>query len=66
MAAKAFGVSDAADKFSNMTIGSGKQPSRQLMPPPMKAGGWNGQSDLFFGRSQEIQQGQAYSRKVAG
>ncbi|KAK2995064.1 hypothetical protein RJ640_024522 [Escallonia rubra] len=63
------GVSETAEKLANMAIGSGRPLARQqpLPPPPMKAGGWNGQSDLFLGRSQEIQPGRMYnSRKVAG
>ncbi|KAK6934887.1 Protein kinase domain, partial [Dillenia turbinata] len=60
------GVADTADKFANMAIGSGRQPARQSLPPPLKAGGWHGQSDLFLGRSQEIQPGRSFTRKVAG
>lgn len=63
---KARGLSETSEKLASMTIGSGKQPARQPMPPPMKAGGWNGQSDLFLRRPQEIQPGRAYARKVAG
>ncbi|CAI9095129.1 OLC1v1030995C1 [Oldenlandia corymbosa var. corymbosa] len=64
------GVSDAAEKLSNMTIGPGKsllkpQPP-QARPPPMKAGGWHGQSDLFLGRAQEMLPARNISRKVAG
>ncbi|KAA8525130.1 hypothetical protein F0562_007006 [Nyssa sinensis] len=61
------GVSDTAERLANMTVGSGRLPVRQpLPPPPMKAGGWLGQSDLYLGRSQEIQSGRTYTRKVAG
>lgn len=49
-----------------MTIGKDKKPPRQQMPPPMKAGGWDPQSDPFLGRSQDFNHGRAYSRKVAG
>ena len=64
-------VSDAAEKLSNMTVGSGRNGiMRQSLPAPMKAGGWHGhgQSDSFLGRSQELRPGRAaaYSRKVAG
>lgn len=60
-------VSDTAEKMGNMSIGSGKLPSKQQQqPPPMKAGGWHGQSDLFLGRSQEILPGRTFTRKVAG
>ncbi|GFP79345.1 cyclin-dependent kinase f-4 [Phtheirospermum japonicum] len=54
---KTRGVSDAAEKLGNMTLGPGGRPlaKRSLMPPPpMKAGGWHQQSDLFVGRSQEV------------
>ncbi|XAR69181.1 Cyclin-dependent kinase [Bertholletia excelsa] len=60
------GASETADKMANMTIGSGKVHPRQSFPPPMKAGGWHGQSDIFLGRSQEIQTGRTVLRKVAG
>uniref|UniRef100_A0A5B6ZGX0 cyclin-dependent kinase n=1 Tax=Davidia involucrata TaxID=16924 RepID=A0A5B6ZGX0_DAVIN len=53
------GVSDTAEKLANMTVGSGRLPARQPLPPPMKAGGWHGQS-------QEIQPGRTYARKVVG
>ncbi|KAK1379040.1 MAPK related serine/threonine protein kinase [Heracleum sosnowskyi] len=62
---KAHGLPDTAEKLANMTIGPGK-PARRTMPPPMRAGGLNGQSSLFLGRSQEIQTGRTYPRKVAG
>ncbi|CAA0820443.1 Protein kinase superfamily protein [Striga hermonthica] len=56
---KTRGVEDTVDKFADMAVGS--------VPPPMKAGGWHGQSNLFFGRSQEvIGTRAAYNRKVAG
>lgn len=67
---KARGVSDTAEKLANMSIGSGRVTRvRQPLPrAPMKAGGWNGQSDLFMGRSQEMQQPgrPPFTRKVAG
>ncbi|KAK4389135.1 Cyclin-dependent kinase F-4 [Sesamum angolense] len=63
---KTRGVSDAAEKLSNMTVGSVRPLARPSVPPPMKAGGWHGQSDLFLGRSQEVVPGRAYTRKVAG
>ncbi|XP_059642261.1 cyclin-dependent kinase F-4-like [Cornus florida] len=59
-------VSDTAEKLANMTIGSGRSPARQPLPPPMRAGGWHGQSDMFLGRPQEVQPGRTYSRKVLG
>ena len=69
-AGKARGVSDTAEKLANMSIGSGRVARvRQPLPrAPMKAGGWNGQSDLFMGRSQEMQQPgrPPFTRKVAG
>ncbi|XP_071917921.1 cyclin-dependent kinase F-4-like isoform X2 [Coffea arabica] len=63
---KTRGVSDTAEKFSKMTIGSGKPSLKSQQPPPMKAGGWHGQSDLFLGRSQEMLPGRTFTRKVAG
>ncbi|KAK6129915.1 hypothetical protein DH2020_036309 [Rehmannia glutinosa] len=52
---KARGVSDAAEKLANMSLGSGRPlAKRASMPPPMKAGGWHEQSDMFVGRSQEL------------
>ncbi|KAI3453881.1 hypothetical protein Pfo_010544 [Paulownia fortunei] len=63
---KARGVSDAAEKLANMTLGSGRPFAKPSVPPPMKAGGWHGQSDLFVGRSQELLPGRSYIRKVAG
>ncbi|KAL0393752.1 UNVERIFIED_CONTAM: Cyclin-dependent kinase F-4 [Sesamum latifolium] len=45
---KTRGVSDAAEKLSNMTVGSVRPLARPSVPPPMKAGGWHGQSDLFL------------------
>lgn len=62
---KAHGLPDTSEKLANMTIGPGKQPARRTMPP-MRAGGLNGQSGLFLGRSQEIQSGRTCPRKVAG
>jgi protein kinase len=59
-------VSKTAEKLANMTVGSARVPTRQAVPAPMKAGGWHGQPHLFLGRSQEIQPGRTFSRKVAG
>ncbi|KAL6549798.1 hypothetical protein OROMI_020286 [Orobanche minor] len=66
--AKTHGVAEAAEKFANMTVGSGRPPSKLSGPPPMKAGGWHRPSDLFLERSQEAIPGRAaaYHRKVAG
>lgn len=63
------GVSETAEKLANMNIGSGRlpPPARQSFPGPMKAGGWHGQSDLSLGgRSQDMQPGRAFTRKVVG
>ncbi|KAK6158521.1 hypothetical protein DH2020_005835 [Rehmannia glutinosa] len=60
------GISDAAEKLANMTVGSGRPLAKLSVPPPMKAGGWHGQSELFLGRSQEVIPGRAYNRKVVG
>ncbi|XP_059656995.1 cyclin-dependent kinase F-4-like isoform X2 [Cornus florida] len=62
------GVSDTIEKLANMTVGSGRVPvpARQPLPPPLKAGGWNGHSDSFLRRSQDIQPGRTYSRKIVG
>lgn len=49
-----------------MTIGNNTRSPGKLLPPPMKAGGWEPQSDPFLGRSQDFNHGHAYSRKVAG
>ncbi|XP_057540380.1 cyclin-dependent kinase F-4-like [Amaranthus tricolor] len=59
-------VSDAAEKLSNMSLSSGRQAMKQSVPPPMKAGGWHGQSHVFAGRSQDIQPSRTITRKVAG
>ncbi|XP_019226898.1 PREDICTED: cyclin-dependent kinase F-4-like isoform X2 [Nicotiana attenuata] len=59
-------ISDAAEKLANVSIGSGRGPTKQPVFKPMKAGGWHGQQDLFHGRSQEFLPGRSYSRKVAG
>ncbi|PSR91717.1 Cyclin-dependent kinase [Actinidia chinensis var. chinensis] len=58
------GVSETAEKLATMTVGSARVPARQAFPAPMKAGGWHGQSDLFLGRTQEIQPGKTFTRKV--
>ncbi|XP_057480359.1 cyclin-dependent kinase F-4-like [Actinidia eriantha] len=60
------GVSETAEKLANITVGTARVPARQAFPAPMKAGGWHGQSDLFLGRSQEIQPGKTFTRKVVG
>uniref|UniRef100_A0A7C9A1K1 cyclin-dependent kinase n=1 Tax=Opuntia streptacantha TaxID=393608 RepID=A0A7C9A1K1_OPUST len=60
------GVAEATEKLSSINLGGGRQVMRQPMPPPMKAGGWHGRSDMFFGQSQEIQQSRSFARKVAG
>ena len=60
------GISEAAEKLANMSLSSGRQAMRQSIPPPMKAGGWHGQSNMFMGRSQEIQPSRAFTRRVAG
>lgn len=60
------GVSETTDKLANLTVGSGRQPVRQPLPPPMKAGGWHGHSDLFLGRNRDIQPARSFTRKVAG
>ncbi|KAL3818327.1 hypothetical protein ACJIZ3_004232 [Penstemon smallii] len=57
---KMHGVSDAAEKLANMNVGTGRPLAKPTVPPPMKAGGWHGQSQqLIPGRA-------AYIRKVAG
>lgn len=64
---KARGVSDAAGKLGNMTVGSGRPLAKPSVPPPqMRAGGWHGQNHPFLGQSQELIPGRAYIRKVAG
>ncbi|KAK4490842.1 hypothetical protein RD792_001557 [Penstemon davidsonii] len=63
---KTRGVTDVTEKLANLTVGSGRPLAKPAVPPPMKAGGWNGQSDLFPGRSQELNPGRSYIRKVAG
>ncbi|KAL7159792.1 hypothetical protein ABFS83_01G051400 [Erythranthe nasuta] len=61
------GVSDAAEKLANMRIGPARPLAKPTVPPPpMKAGGWHGQSQALIGRSQEVIPGRSYSRKVAG
>ncbi|KAL8119541.1 cyclin-dependent kinase F-4-like [Apium graveolens] len=62
---KAHGLSDSAEKLAKMTIGSSKQPAKQSMPPPMRAGGLTGHSDMFLGRPQAVNPGRTYTRKVA-
>ncbi|XP_044466079.1 cyclin-dependent kinase F-4-like isoform X3 [Mangifera indica] len=64
------GVSDAAEKLANMTIGSRRQSVGQLLKaPPMKTGvEWNTESggDMFLRSTQPLQPGRSYTRKVAG
>lgn len=64
------GVSDAAEKLANMTIGSRRQSVGQLLKaPPMKTGvEWNTESggDMFLRSNQPLQPGRSYTRKVAG
>ncbi|KAL8112778.1 cyclin-dependent kinase F-4 [Apium graveolens] len=61
---KAHEVFNTAEKLANMTIGKNTESPGKLLPPPMKAGGWEPKSDPFLGRSQDFNHG--YSRKVAG
>ncbi|XP_050235466.1 cyclin-dependent kinase F-4 [Mercurialis annua] len=62
------GVSDAADKFSSMTIGSQRQSGLQARPLPMKAGvQWPAESGAMFLRpNHQFQPGRTCTRKVAG
>ncbi|KAK9689165.1 hypothetical protein RND81_09G040000 [Saponaria officinalis] len=60
------GVTETAEKLSNMAVGSGRQAMRQSMPAPMKAGGWHEHSNSFMGRSQVMQPTRNFTRKVAG
>ncbi|KAM7251900.1 hypothetical protein ACFE04_023783 [Oxalis oulophora] len=67
------GVSDATEKFSNMTIASRRQPvTRQqhpMHPPPMKAGvQWNSHTrDPYLKPAEQILPGgRSYGRKIAG
>ncbi|GMH05676.1 hypothetical protein Nepgr_007516 [Nepenthes gracilis] len=53
-------------KLSSMAVSSGRQPTKQSLPPPMKAGGWHAPPNLHLGRSRNIQPGGDYMRKVAG
>ncbi|XP_077244741.1 protein kinase superfamily protein [Tasmannia lanceolata] len=57
-------VSDTAEKLGHMRVSSGREPVK-APPPPMKAGGWHGNSDIL-GRSHEIPSARSYSRKVVG
>ncbi|XP_071705457.1 cyclin-dependent kinase F-4-like [Rutidosis leptorrhynchoides] len=70
-------VSETAEKFTNMTLGSATVAPRQLqpqqervyIPPPAKAGIRHGRPDLFSGRSRDYhyQHGtRPYYSKVAG
>ncbi|XP_075506002.1 cyclin-dependent kinase F-4-like [Primulina tabacum] len=59
-------ISDTTEKLANMSVGSGRslvKPS--VPPPPMKAGGWHGPSELLLGRMSELPK-RPYNRKVAG
>ncbi|KAJ7943938.1 Protein kinase superfamily protein [Quillaja saponaria] len=61
------GVSEAAEKLTNMTIGSRRQSLGQPRPPPMKAGvNWMAESGNLLRPVQQIQPGRTYTRKVAG
>ncbi|KAJ8650582.1 hypothetical protein MRB53_003605 [Persea americana] len=56
-------ISDTAEKLARTTIAAaGRQ---QVRPPPMKAGGWHGRSDLLA-RSHEMPLARNFSRKVPG
>lgn len=72
MGGKAYGVSDAVDKFAHLSFGSSRPPAKHpSVPPPLKAGGWHHssrQNDYFHlhGRAQENLTAKVYSRKVAG
>ncbi|GFZ08630.1 hypothetical protein Acr_20g0004380 [Actinidia rufa] len=60
------GVSETAEKLGNLTVGNARLPAKQALPAPMKAGGCHGQTDLFLGRSQEIQTRRSFTKKVVG
>lgn len=62
------GFSDAADKFSSMTISSHRKIGSQAKPPPMKAGVyWTADSgDMFLRPTHQFQPGRTYTRKVVG
>jgi protein kinase len=66
------GVSDAYEKFSNMTIAPRRQPVARQQPmhhpPPMKAGvQWNHHTrDPFLKPAEQILPGRSYTRKIAG
>ncbi|PSS01305.1 Cyclin-dependent kinase [Actinidia chinensis var. chinensis] len=60
------GVSETAEKLGNLTVGNARLPARQAFPAPMKAGGCHGQTNLFLGRSREIQTGRSFTKKVVG
>ncbi|XP_074290721.1 cyclin-dependent kinase F-4-like [Silene latifolia] len=53
------GVTETAERLSNMSVGSGRQ-------VPMKAGGWHGHSNMFMAPSPVIQPSRNFVRKVAG
>lgn len=64
---KGEGVSETAEKIAQMTIGSTRQQHQRIyIPPPVKAGMRNGRSDLFSGKSRDMQPGRGYCSKVAG
>ncbi|KAJ8774073.1 hypothetical protein K2173_009504 [Erythroxylum novogranatense] len=62
------GVSDAADKFANMAIGSRRQSLVQPRPPPMRAGvQWTRESgDMFLRPSQQFHPARTCTRRVVG
>ncbi|EEF42474.1 cyclin-dependent kinase F-4 isoform X2 [Ricinus communis] len=62
------GVSDTADKFASMAVGSNRHSGLQQRPPPMKAGvQWAAESgDMFLRPSHQFQAGRSCTRKVVG
>ncbi|KZV45247.1 cyclin-dependent kinase F-4, partial [Dorcoceras hygrometricum] len=63
---KSLAISDTTEKLANMSVGSGRSfVKASVPPPPMKAGGWHGPSELLLGRTQELPR-RPYNRKVAG
>ncbi|XP_019156614.1 PREDICTED: cyclin-dependent kinase F-4-like isoform X3 [Ipomoea nil] len=53
-------VSNTAKKLTNLNIGSGRPPVKQLLPQPMKGG------VVSHGRSRDITPGRASTKKLAG